>query len=574
MTSVTIDESAVFVPVAANPSISQKSVALSLDIISKIKQIETGGKSREQKIASLKYMLNEHLRNTDFDKNMFFCVATRLFRMGESTSLCAICLQQKINQRLKENASEHPMCHIFPRTLLDAYKKVHCPPDQDEFIYNSYSEDDDKFVSSKKLAFPLFCQACDNSASEEENCLKIKYIQIVGTDERLIVTREDGEKLKHILALIMFRGALLGVDFPEENDRQFYEIFEKLRQYVSHFSKDYREYQKDPISEHFHVFILPNFCFNSGNPLAAFIIDLQLRNPQFTTVVKAGDGSKYLYMKFDIFHCLLAIEVSHPNLLQLSCFHANGTFYSIPIGNEGIQLLPEFLMTYNMNRMKVLTWQLRMLKKSCNLYIQDPTQSFATFEIPKLPFAETEPVNVNALPKDNIKNEKDAKLALARTFSPITLEAVQNLESFKLNHKCQKLEEDKKNIQKKLDKEKGSLKQLRTDCARKHSQWYKLQADLDALTSKYDYLKQEKDELEAKYHYLVQKTDELEAMVNNMEGNNRLLQQELDQRDQKIRKLERQIKELETSNILWQSEDTFIDDTIEQNQTDHNFDAM
>ena len=527
------------IPADAPRRANRSMVALSPDILKEIKLIEGKNDKKEQKI---KYILNKHLRNPEFDKKIYFCIATRLFRMGTNTSLCAICLDQKEKEerRLKGNAREHPMCHVFPRSLLDVYKQIHCPHHPDEFIYNSYSEDDNKFVSIHKLAFPLFCQVCDNDASEEENFLKTKYTDIMEAGGKcLSITREDSEKLKHVLALIMFRGILLGIDFLEENDLRFYRIFEDLRQYVSQFSKDYSDYQKHQISKDFHIFILPNVCFNSENRLSTYIIDLQLHNPQFTTVVKADNGSKYLYMKFDIFHCVLAIETSSsPDVLQKSCFHANETSYSIPIGNEGIQLLPEFLMTYNMNRVKVLAWQLGMLKKSCMLYIQDPTQDYSTFEIPKLPSV----------------IERDAKFAVARALSPLAIAAIQNHMSLELSRKCQKLENDSKTFQSNFDKAKCNFSKFRSTCAKNHPQWHKLKDQLDDLTLEYDKLKQEKDELE--------------IMVKRLEGKHRELQQDFDQCNQNIQRLGI------SYNLPWGPEDTLelhVPDNEEQEQNEANF---
>ena len=79
----------------------------------------------------------------------------------------------------------------------------------------------------------------------------------------------------------------MGVNFWEELMRipyqNFFEVLSQLRDYC--LESNIEEYKQQSFANKIHLFLLPNAKFNPKNQQPTYILDFQLRNPQFTTVI-------------------------------------------------------------------------------------------------------------------------------------------------------------------------------------------------------------------------------------------------------------------------------------------------
>ena len=536
--------------------------------ISSIKQLVSSNKPKSDVIKILKYNTEGMLRNPNFDRRLFYCLATQLYRLGEPTSICPLCLLNKEVRRLPNNKAEHPDCHIFPRSLLEEYKQIHCDIDDDRFIYNQFSDD---FTSSGKLTFPLFCQVCDNAASKEERLLKKIYSRIARTkDKRLSISSQDAKMLKHILALLMFRGMLLGVNFLEEFSPQVMEKFELLRKYCS--TNESNEYdQHSAISKQFHVFILPNTNYNIYNPHSTYIIDLQLRNPCLTTVVRTKDGDIHWYMKFDTFHCVLPVECRNTLPLESSCFYdpqerEEKKRYELPFGMEGFQIFPEFLWAFNLCQLGILAWQSSSLRKPCNLFLQDPQQ-----ETPlKFQFSTT-PTN---LPVESIENiPEESSYDTARSMSPLTMLASESMECSQLKGDCSQLKTAWKELQSKFNSQRSDYKESKSNLMMKKTECKNLQRE---CKTNIKILESEREKMRAEYSAWQKLEERLQQENKDLRRTITELQKVINARDKKIQELQQIIREMKQEpyrelNLVdaVENEVGYPDDNLDQ--TGYNF---
>ena len=289
---------------------------------------------------------------------IFYIQVNQLVIFGKSCNVCLLCTREKNEVK--------PKSHIFPEALLKLYAAIHCKNDQ-QFLYNL---SDGEMLGPPGLSFPLFCNYCEVKASDEESLLTKVYLQAQSSDFESRLTFNDNElvhKLKHVLGILLFRGILLGIDFlfdiPKSHSVEFYETFLELRDYCC--EKDCKAYQTKQISKRIHLSFLPNSPFNKWNIDPCYILDLQLRNPEFTSFVKAK-GAVFLYTKFDCFHCTLSIGPTEIPALSESCcfsFCPDGD-YAFPNEKEGIDYFPKLLLNFNLSRMETLSYHLFTLNNS------------------------------------------------------------------------------------------------------------------------------------------------------------------------------------------------------------------
>ena len=343
------------------------------------------------------YTLNKK-RRQEWDeeaKQEFFFVANQCFLYGINLTLCALCTHSKCKlaggcnkllcncdqakcteSRLcidcnKGNHANHRKCHIFPSSLLESYGKIHCSK-QVNFIYDPSSR---KMKGVGTLAFRLFCKDCEERAQNEEEILRNVYLKIMAVNGKschLKVSESLSHKLRHILAVILFRGTLMGVHFWKQLMRisyqKFFEVFLELRNYC--FESEMETYSKMPFADKIYLFLLPNAPFNPQNEQPTYIIDYQLRNPQFTTVIKVGKNlSSCFYMKFDCFHCVVPI-VDNGDLGFLSttgsCFAAQTYKKSFILldHKDAINSFPRELLDYNLTQVEQLLHQILHIPKA------------------------------------------------------------------------------------------------------------------------------------------------------------------------------------------------------------------
>ena len=292
------------------------------------------------------------------DLKCFYIIANRHHRDGKPVLICSLCT-------CKLSLGYRGESHIFPESLLYAYKDIHCRENID-FIWDLSSK---KTLRAPSLSVPsMFCQSCEREASKEEKYLKKVYLKIMGS-ALVRVTEEESHKLRHILAVILFRGALLGINFEQLRIqfRYFYNLFIDLRDYCR--ETDIAKYKILPIAEKVDIFLLPNTSFSCSNIGLITTLDFQLRNPTFTSLVERlrddqdeddQDGDNvFLYTKFDCFHVKLPII---PEACDLTgCFSdrykVNGHFY-LPPPKAAVKLFPDDLLQYNLSLIGDLADQL------------------------------------------------------------------------------------------------------------------------------------------------------------------------------------------------------------------------
>ena len=245
---------------------------------------------------------------------------------GEFIDKCILCGNSKDKNK--------PRSHTFPKGLLDTFGDIHAAYGN-RYIYNMSGKEVDKPIAPKKMSFPTLCEICEVKASKEEGFLKDVYKQVMSND--LSITEDEFHKLKHILAVCLFRGALTKINFVEEVILQsdsksacsgFFATLLELAKYCS--ETDLEMYKKSPIASKLQLFLLPNSPFIPDNPLLTYVLDYQLRNPMYTSIA-FSEGKPFLYTKFDCFHCVLP-------------YAGNCSFDCI----EASKSIPKSLLNYNL----------------------------------------------------------------------------------------------------------------------------------------------------------------------------------------------------------------------------------
>jgi hypothetical protein len=320
----------------------------------------------DRRVKGLNHFMQENSPLAGESLKNFHIQANQLFIFGRVIDYCPLCFTVK-----GEHAARS---HIFPETLLRAYKAIHCG-DAGEFILDS---SDGKILGAHALTFPLFCNTCEGNASNEENLLKSVYLQIQSSVTRLRI--KDIHKFKHVLAILMFRGILLGVNFLEEITRYYFhdflETFMELQEYCR--ESDVQVYKEKAISKRIHLSLVRNVPFNPNNIDPCYILDLQLRNPEFTSVVVL-ENAVFFYTKFDCFHCTLPISPKDIiSLNEKSCFKCPmiDNFYLLPAPREAVDAFPKLLLDVSLSKMMGLSYSLVALNNSPIISCQCVIQKF------------------------------------------------------------------------------------------------------------------------------------------------------------------------------------------------------
>ena len=157
-------------------------------------------------------------------KSQFYLAANLCFLFGLDISPCALCIRGK-------ERPDAPKSHILPECLLKSYGKIHCPQEFD-FIYDPATHSKKK---PRTLVHPLFCHDCETKASLEERFLRDVYLQIMTTaaDKHPAVEVSQSHRLRHILAILLFRGILMAVNMWNEwlSHEKFFNFFMDLQDY-------------------------------------------------------------------------------------------------------------------------------------------------------------------------------------------------------------------------------------------------------------------------------------------------------------------------------------------------------
>ena len=385
----------------------------------------------------------------------FFITANQQYRLDGTIPYCPICLEMKGNQPNQLGRSTiHPQCHIFPECLLKAYLKnhFHGAKSEDKLenqsqIYDHFSE---SFKSAHKLTYPLFCYKCESNASSKEDFLKSLYISIMGGNGRLVINREQLDNLKNILSLLLFRGILYSIDFvklvKEEYFPKFMDTVQELRKFCA------LESSNSWIPESLCISILPNAHVNPFVPI--FILELQLRNPLYTTLV-ANDNSAgvYLYTKFDCFHCVLPLDDKSLRYFnKFNYFKEGSKMYELPHGRIAIQsLFPMALLQHAMDNIGEFVKILTSLDSPANIVIESHDSGTKTLKIPPAP--------TQLVEKEDFSTELSNEESLVS--SAFKNSSIAWTNHFLLHEKLEKEIEKNKILEEEIEKLKGENSSLK-----------------------------------------------------------------------------------------------------------------
>jgi hypothetical protein len=369
-------------------------------------------------------------------------LANQLLIFAEAIPQCLLCGCTKP----KEIRS-----HIFPKCLLQQHGEIHSTGGH--FIWDMSRKSSRTLMAASGLSFPLFCDTCEKEASKYEGFLRDTYLKIMaaGMEEDIELNDADYVDLKYILAVILFRGALQTINIIQEilipgylND--FFEIFVKLQKFCLKKTRA----QDLPLK----IFLLPNGNINPDNKEPTYLLDFELRNPQYTSIV-TSEGIPFMYMKFDCFHCVLPF---HPGAQP---------FHGIPIETgkisptKAMNDFPQSLLCYNLREAELLLYPFVELQLSSDICIAIQTSKEKLNQAQK---GYRYPAKTQRKPGTKKKTRQDAVhlLEQAKGFSPLRprahkLEKSLKAEEEKHRHTCRKLTGMEK-VCKTLDEENKTLK--------------------------------------------------------------------------------------------------------------------
>lgn len=464
-----------------------------------------------------------------------------MFCTKSGTDVCPLCACAK-----QENP---PRSHIFPEALLRAFSKIHCNDDTN-FIWD-WSDGCERGASS--LSYPIFCQKCETAASNEERILKNVYLKYMSSKkEQLCIPPKLSHQLRHILAILLFRGALLGIEFQQELKKTFFQVLRELHSYC--LENNFKNYKKFPISEKIHLFFLPNTYFSPHNITSTSTIDYQLRNPQFTSVV-VDNGFVFLYTKFDCFHCVLPIKDDSNYFAANKCSSFAGckedgkNFYLRHLNLQERQTpllyFPKLLFDYNLSQIGNLTHQLLSIRSTKGCIIQSlRTKQKTELYIPKDRSVALKPdqgenimdtVELTGelceqdMPTDQNVKKSDKLLEEARKLSPFTN---TNSESDKLRADNKILKAENQKLQQQLSR---------------HVEYFQNKKKIDRQTKFNSGLKNKQQQIEKlkeaskKIMKKLQTHEDRNSVIKLDEENDRILkelQKRIDQNSAAIKKLD------------------------------------
>ena len=403
----------------------------------------------------------------------FYLLANQLYRAGGDCDACLLCGRGK-----REESCGVPESHIFPRCLLKAYRDIHCDG-QGECIFDPSTN---QVMGPDKLTLNLFCSTCEAMASPKEKKLRDLYLTILACNDCTIEIN-NAEWLRHILATIMFRGMLFGINFLKEFQNDMIVLMEGL--------SSLRNYILGGVNpDVFSLYLLPNGPFNPNNTDPLYIYDLVLRTPCFTTLIRC-EKRTFLYTKFDCFHCVLPLD-KQTNSHSLN--EVDSCFYLLPNNNPTTELqgtvsfqpseerkktFPRLLLkvcALKTMPMEMTLIENRCIKRYCRMVISRyPTSSpfMPSVSIHTEWSVYSKKTNggkgkkvsgdkVNGLVFCKLdKKEKKKKIAEAQKMSPLfgnTDPIIEQLEKEK-TAEC----EQKKNLQRRLERSKSELKLVRSE---------------------------------------------------------------------------------------------------------------
>ena len=378
---------------------------------------------------------------------LFFLIANQVYRIGGDCNMCPLCGIKKKYRRNNEDGGD-PNSHIFPESLLEIYRQVHCEGAGD-FIWDMALSDK---YGARKLAVKLLCQKCESAASHAEKKLRDLYVCILSHPNKKIEVPNEREWLLFIFANIMFRGLVINVNLMNEiHNGQFGSIKSllTLRRYCME-----PQVKPPPL----YLSVLPSGPFRPELRDATYIFDLQLRNPEFASIV----DESFLYTKFDCFHCTLPFGDPTPdsdNVLDSK---------TIPSEEERKHLFPQVLLRRNLKEALQLAEYIifrspnSKLDHHCKVFIErEPgiCHKYSDSMDWHIKSVQESSSETTYQFKGYKEEERKALVKEAAQASPLKAVVGQDI----LQRKIAELEERNRNLQAELDKKKQELKETRKE---------------------------------------------------------------------------------------------------------------
>lgn len=443
------------------------------------------GRLQELMSCFMKELNNKQLWNEEtgfqMDSSMsqvlFLVTANQLYRIGGNCEVCPLCGIKKKHRRNSEKEGD-PDSHIFPKSLLLTFRDVHCDS-AGTFIWDwSLSR---KFGAGK-LSIKLLCQQCESLASDEERKLRDLYVHILSWANKRITVPNEGEWLSFIFVNIMFRGLVSSVNLIDIVHSRQFECFKAL------FTLQNYSMKRGQNRPRLYLYILPNGPFNFNTELqdAAYIFNLQIRNPQFTLIVKEKEGT-FLYTKFDCFHCVLPLVDCNKCFEKVSV----SGHITIPSEEQRKHQFPQVLLRRNLDEAVQLAKHIisqlphSQLDHHCKVFISQAPSihhqysqniQWQTTEDVGVPSESPYQFNERACYGKQELRELIEKAAEASPLKPARVgQTIHNKENTQLKEQIRKLQGE-------LDKKKQELKTVRKDLEQEKQLRKEAQKAVERLT--------------------------------------------------------------------------------------------
>ena len=458
---------------------------------------------------------------------LFFLIANQLYRMDGECEVCPLCGIKKKHRRNNEEEGD-PETHIFPESLLDIFSAVHCEQ-AGNFIW-------DKSLSRKfgagKLTVQLLCQKCESSASHAERKLRDLYVHILSQSNKRIAVPNEREWLPFILASIMLRGLVSSVNLVTEFHSRRFETFKALFT-LRNFCMEYQAYHVEhrsgktpqPPVPPLWLYILPNGPFKPEVRDATYIFDLQLRNPQFTSIVEERDGN-FLYTKCDCFHWVLPLVDCNMGFDENGLVSGKITILS---EEERKRQFPQVLLRRNLDEAVQLAKHIIsqpqecQLDRHCKVFIaRAPSIRPQYTERPEFKIVQAsrilDPYEFN----ESIRyDKKELKQLIEKATEVSPLRTVQVGDDIHIKEKA-KMKKQNRMLQGDSDKMKQELRKTRRELEQKKQQLNEAEKAAERQTRAAEVEKRN-------FHKLDQKCHDLEAELQKSQKRNQALEQELHQ---------------------------------------------
>ena len=371
----------------------------------------------------------------------FYTKANRQYSFGDRMEVCPLCL------RISKNSKKS---HIFPECLLKQYNDIHGTLDSDK---NFILDPSRGFTDTDSMCHFMFCKKCEKAGSAEEQYLLNAYLKIMGSEGDTYISVEDSHKLRHILAVILFRGALLAINFEDKKSKESLISFLELRDYCS--KKKIGDYRKTDTAGKVHVFVLHNIPFSQPPPDVpeSPILDFQLRNPALTELI----NTEFMYTKFDCFHVIFECG---PSYNYPSCFSGDPVedHFDLPSPQDAMNIFPKFLLKHNMDQIPHIASKLVGASQICAiLQIFRMKSAGGEYECAKAETKRQCHVKKDRgiiLSKTDLNPEERSKLVnVARMKSPLVNSRIEgrNTKFMKaLKYKNEKLQNENQELKQKL----------------------------------------------------------------------------------------------------------------------------